>query len=293
MMRKDSIVASPCRLQPGELIAYQDGSLPMGRREIVEAHLAACNHCQERMATFRDTDRIIQEYAVIAKLPEQSRAALRTRLQKEADSRAGRSEHLHLRFISLPQSLVARLLVALLVLLLALPPATQAGFPLGRFVHFAEVEVKERLPFEEQEVIRHVAPSDSNISAPSFDTVAPAELPFGLVRVEQSVPDPKRLELLYRNDADVALLVTQLPAEEGFLTLEREGTEITVIDGTDVLILKDPRPDTVAALFWERDGVVFNVMVIEAPTGKYGGWKREDALRVVEALIEAQDAAQG
>lgn len=280
-------MASPCRLQSGELIAYQDGTLPVGRREIVEAHLAACDHCQERLSAFCDTDRIIQENALTTELPEQSRAALRTKLQQEADSRAGWSRHQSL--ISLPQSLVARLLVALLVLLVTLPPAAQAGFPLGHFVHFAEVEIKELLPLDAQEPIRHVAPSDSSISAPSFDTVAPAALPLGLVRVEQSVPDPERLELLYRNQTGVVILVTQLPAADGMVTLEEAGTERAFVGGTDVLIVTDPRPGTVAALFWERDGVFFDVLVTEAPPGAYGGLKRADALTIIEGLMDAQD----
>lgn len=290
MTRKAPDVANPCRLGSGELIAYQDGTLSAGRREIVEAHLTACRYCQDRLAAFDEVDRIIRDRAIAVKLPQQRRAALRTRLLQEAHNQARLSNRL--KPMLPPQSLAVKFLVALLVLLAALPPATQAGFPLGRFVHFAEVEIREALPLDAQKPIRHVAPTDPSITEPSFDAIAPAELPLGLARVEQSAPNPDRVELLFRNQAGVALLVTQLPADQGMVTLEPTGTEVTQVQGTDVLIVRDPRPDAVAALTWEHDGVFFDVMVIEAPPGAHGGFKQTEALQVVGALMDGQNTSE-
>ena len=191
-----------------------------------------------------------------------------------------------LRFVPL------RLAVALILLLATLPAVTQAGFPLGSFVNFARVEVKQALPSDEHHPIKHVAPSDADASPPSFDVVAPAELPLGLMRVEQSTPGTAdHVELLYRNQADTALLITQLPAEIGMVTLDQEGTRVETVRGDPVLITLDPRPDAVSSITWERDGVFFQVLVTEAPMGEYGGFKRTNALTVVEAMMDAQDDA--
>lgn len=291
MMGKVLRVTKPCRLQPEELVAYQDATLPPGRREIVETHLTACRHCQERLATFREVDDIIQRHAIPVEDFEPWRADLHARLRREADRRQGPLGWMK-RVVPLRRSAVVRLLVATLVVLAVLPPATQADFPLGHFVRFAEVEIKQRLPLDEQRPVRHVAPSDPSGVQPSFGFVAPAELPLGLVRVEQSTPDADHVEVLYRNEAGVAILLTELPAATGMVTLEPTGTDLVTVRGTTVLVVRDTRPDAVAALTWERDGVFFDVMVIEAPTGGNGGFKQADALQVVEALIEAQDATQ-
>lgn len=291
MMGKVLRVTRPCRLQPEELIAYQDGTLPAGRREIVEAHLTACPHCQERLAAYREVDDIIQRHAIPVEDFEPWRADLHARLRREVVRRQGPSRWLK-RMVPPRRPAVARFLVVLLVLLAVLPPATQAGFPLGHFVRFAEVEIKQRLPLDEQRPVRHVAPSDPSGVQPSFGFVAPAELPLGLVRVEQSTPSADRVEALYRNEAGVAILLTELPAATGMVTLEAIGTDLATVRGVDVLIVRDPRPDAVAALTWERDGVFFDVMVIEAPSGAHGGFKQTEALQVVEALMVVQDATQ-
>lgn len=290
-MRKALHMARPCRLQPEELVAYDDGTLSGGRREIVEAHLAACPHCQERMAAFHEVDRIILANAISVDVPVQRRSELRTRLNREANRRSGMSTYLQLAS-PLQRPVVALGLVALLLLLTVVPTVTEAGFPLGRFVRFAKVELEQALPRDAQDPIRHVASSVPDSLEPSFQAVAPAELPLGLVRVEQSTPNPDRVELLYRNQAGVAILVTEIPAATGMVTLESTGTDLSTVRDTDVLIVDDPRPEAVAALFWERDGVFFGVLVIEAPPGAHGGLKRADALLVVEAMMEAQDADQ-
>lgn len=283
-------MTSRCRVQPEELVAWLDETLPTGRREIVDAHLAACRHCQERMVTFREVDLIVQEHAVPVDVSMRRRADLRARLH-EADQQAGKSPRDMLWSLSRPP-LIARLLAPVLLLLLLLPSVSQADFPLSHFVRFGEIETTRELPPDQQVAIRHVAPADPDIPPPSFPVVAPLELPLGLVRVQQSTPGPEQVELLYRNGDDVALLFFQAPADIGMVRLEREGTEIVTIRGTLVLLLDDPRPDAVSALTWERDGVFFNVLVTEAPTGPYGGLKRADAISVVEAMMAAQEAGQ-
>ena len=263
--------------------------MPAGRREIVEAHLVACRACKERLATFREVDDIIQKQAIASVFPQQRRTELHARLTREVNRRSGLADHLKLASSLLQRPLVAGLLV-LLMLLAAVPAATEAGFPLGRFVHFGKVEVTQRLPLEEQTPIHHVDPSDPNIPETSLQAVAPAVLPTGLSRVERSVPASDRVELLYRNASGTAILITETPAKTGMVTLEATGTERAFVGGTEIVMVMDPRPEAVAALFWERDGIFFEVLVTEAPPGAYGGLRRADAFTIVEGLMDAQDS---
>ncbi len=280
-----------CRLKPEELIAYQDGTLPVGRGEIVEAHLIACPCCQERIAAFREVDNIIRQLAIPSAEFEQGRAGLRDRLRRE-DSQRQRSSAWLMRAVPLRRPVFVRPLVALLVALAPVPVTTRADFPLDTFVRSAEVEIKERLSPDEQRPVQHVAPSDPAVSRASFQPVAPAALPLGLVRVEQSTPSADRVEVLYRSEAGIAILVSESPVGTGAVTLDSLGIDLASVRDTDVVITRDTRPDAVAALVWERGDVIFNVLVIEAPTGGTGGFKQADALQVVEALIEAQDTGQ-
>jgi len=276
------MTVQPCTLPAEDLIAYADGYLGGGRRELVEAHLATCPHCQERMAAFDEVDRLLQQGTPLTDDPN-GRAMVRTRLEMEIN-RSGRTP----RLLAVP--LLA--LVSLLVLAFVIQPVTEAGFPLGRFVTFGEFEVKQWLPEEERGPVEHVAPSDPSVSELPFRTVEPAVLPLGLMRVERSIPGPERLELLYRDGGDLAILVTQTPAEPDMVTIDGPRMETTFVADTPVLMGTGIRPDTVADLLWERNGVFFALIVIESPTGVQDGLKTSDVLEIVEALMAAQDAAR-
>ena len=86
----------------------------------------------------------------------------------------------------------------------------------------------------------------------------------------------------------MALLVVQRPAEAGPLVLPAGSGETLVVEDTEVLWLRDPRPGMVRGLIWERGGVVWWLQVLEAPAG---GWPLEEARGVVAALLAAQGAA--
>jgi hypothetical protein len=273
------MTSQPCTLPAEDLIAYADGYLSGGRRELVEAHLVACPHCRERLAAFRDVDRLLQEGTPLSDDPE-GRAEIRTRLE-----RADRPRRPVSRLLAAP------VLVALLALVLFAGPGavTEAAFPLGRFITFGNLGFSSS--DEESTAVAHVAPSDPSVLTLPFRTVEPAALPFDLVLAERSTPDPDRLELLYRNGDDLALLVIQSPAEPGMITIDAPSTETHLVQGSTVLMVMDPRPDAVALFVWERQNVFFEVAVLEAPTGAYGGLEKSDALEIVAALIVAQDAA--
>lgn len=277
------MTGQPCTLPAEDLIAYTDGYLTGGRRELVEAHLKACLHCRERVAAFHEVDRLLQESTPLTDDPN-GRAMIRTRLEREA----GRStSSLRARFAPL----LLLLLLLGLVLIAGPIPAIEAGFPLSRFVSFGEIEPSTSR--EESTLVEHVAPSDPSVSALPFRTVEPAKLPLGLVRIERSVPGPERLQLLYRDGDDLAILILQAPARPGMVTIDDASRmETTLVGDTPVLIGRGTRPDSVADLHWEHEGVFFTMLVIESPTGAYGGLKTADALEIVEAVIAAQDSGQ-
>lgn len=277
------MTVQPCSLSAEDLIAYSDGYLQGGRRELVEAHLAACPHCQERVAAFGEADRLLREGSPLSDDPE-GRAEIRARL--------GRGDH---QWRAIPRSLAApafALACLLALVLIAGPVATEAGWPLGRYITFGEIEVKEWLPEEERRPVEHVAPSDPSVLALPFETVEPTTLPFDLALAERSTPDPDRLELLYRNGDDLTILIFQAPARPGMVTIDDAGAgmrETTQVGDTPVMIGLGARPDQVTDLMWERDGVFFTARVLEAPTGAYGGLRTAYGLEVVEAMIAAQD----
>lgn len=274
-----------CTLPAEDLIAYADGYLTGGRRELVEAHLAACPYCQERVAAFGEADRLLREGSPLSDDPE-GRADIRTRLEQSGHQRR-----------ALPRLLAAPVLALVCLLALVLvagPVPTEAGFPLGRYVSFGEIDATGWLPEAERRPVEHVAPSDPSVLALPFQSVEPAALPFDLTLAERSTPEPERLELLFSNGDDLTILITQAPAKPGMVTIDAPAamTETTRVGDTPVLIGRGMRFDSVASLDWERDGVFFSVLVLEAPTGANGGLRTDYALRIVEAVISAQDGGQ-
>lgn len=263
-------------------MALADGELRGGRREFVEAHLQTCPDCRRWLARFEETAGLLRREPPPGDVTAR-RVALKERLHREVAR--------HDRPLLMRSTRAARLLVVLALALLAWPWASEADELFGRFVRFGEVRLLG--PREEGTPIRGVASPLPGVATVSFATVEPARLPLGLARTGRSIPAPDRLELSYGNGADLTILVTELPAREGVLKLE-PGTpaNAATVRDTQVLWLPDPQPEAVAALYWERWGVVFEVLVLEAPLGNNGGLKLGDAITVVEAIMAAQDAAE-
>lgn len=270
----------PCVVPGEDLVAYDDGYLTGGRRELVETHLAACPHCQARLRAFREVDEIIRRAA--APIDDRTlRAALHDRLLAEASRPARRQP---------PRRLLAAIPSALLLLtLLVWPLASTGGFELGRFIRFGPVE-GERDSGDGQR-LEDVAPASVVGLEVSFAGVEPDQLPLALSRVSRSVPEPGLLEVLYRSSAGLAILVTQTPVNGPVVEMDPFGAEEVVsIRDTPVLRLEGARPGTVSGLYWERKEVVFELLVTDAPPEWLGP---ADATRLVEALMAAQDAGPG
>lgn len=271
---------------PGEeLVAYADGYLGWDHRQIVDEHLQACNRCRDRLRGFDEVGRIIQEGAPLADDPS-GRAALHARLAAGDWSTTTSRQRPSARL------LVAASSVVLLLVLLAWPLASAAGFPLSGFLRFGGVAVRYFQPGGDGvTVMRGVATPRAASPDPAIGFVAPDRMPLGLELAERSAPGADQLELLYRNRAGLAVLLSQVPTAAGAVRLAPSpGQEVVRVRGVAVLRLADPRPDAVAGMLWEREGVTFELLAIEPPPDGLG---EADAGRIVEALMAAQDAATG
>lgn len=273
-----------CRVPAEDLITYSDGSLVEGRREIVEAHLAACPHCQARLAQFRDVDRLIQDACGNPSVPLGQRTVLRRRLVDEATRDSRFTTHY-------PSKQLSAIAIAILLVILVFPRTTRADFPWADLVRFAEISVTGSLPPELQGPIDSLTAPSSDTTSLDFAPIAPAELPFGFVRTERSIVDSEHLELLYESEIGLTILVSEMRSGAKSITLDVTDPEWTEVQGTRVLVINDARPASVAAFMWERDGVFFDALVVRSLGGPNGGLSQTHALNIVEAFLVAQDAS--
>lgn len=276
------MTTSTCAVRGEDLIAYADGYLAGARRELVEAHLRVCAHCQDRVAAFREVDRIIREGAPLVD-DSAGRVALHAALLTQQARRPVVPWPLR-------RSIITASLLLLLAGLLTWPISSRAGVPLGRFIDFGPVRVERSVSSgRDAPALLHVATAGPSPAALIFSAVEPPVLPLGLKRVERSTPTQDRLELLYRNGLGMAVLVQQTPARANVVSLDTSSGEhgVTLVAGIEVLWLADPQPGAVSWLFWEREGVFFELMMTESPPD---GLLLTDAERIVESLATAQDA---
>jgi hypothetical protein len=266
-----------CHVSSKELVAYGDGYLEQGRRAIVEEHLDTCPRCREQWVAIRDVERAIRDGVAPLDNPA-GRNAVHARgltgLRQGTERRSSPSF----------RSLFAASLALLFLVLLVWPSASEAGFPLGRFVRFGPVLGTHN----DQEVVRGAATPQPEAAGPASAMASPNRLPFALERIDYSTSEVGRQEVLYRNSANLSVLLSQTPTgEESIVELVplRSREVIAVLD-VQVLLLSDPRPGAVAGVLWERKGVVFELLVTESPPE---GLKKSDAVQLVETLIAAQD----
>ena len=141
---------------------------------------------------------------------------------------------------------------------------------LGHFIRFTVGPAQEGLPpgaGPPGTPLVGVRPAQPGTPPPGLEPVEPAALPLGLALSDRSTLPSGRRELLYRNQRGLAILLTQEPAEGTRQRVAGGSPETVVVGDTEVLWLRWPRTDAVAQLRWERRGVLFQVIVLEAPTG--------------------------
>jgi hypothetical protein len=82
-------------------------------------------------------------------------------------------------------------------------------------------------------------------------------------------------------------MLNQEPVNAGYATVDSNSPgDIVILHDTSVLLVGDPRLGIVSAMFWERNGVGFGLLVVDEPSG---GLLRQDALAIVDAIMGEQD----
>lgn len=253
------------QLSDDNLAIARDRDLEPARRSRIDAHLATCPDCRRRLAASQQPSRLLQAQFPVFQNP----GAWEVFAARTADRKQRWTAGLRL--------VPTAGLIALILLVFA-----------------GTVQLQRTAPGREMtRPLRHVATTQPGLGPLSFPTVEPLRLPLGLVQSERSTPVADRLELLYRNETGLALLVAQSPingAESPEVPKGPGGRTRVIVGDTSVLALDDSRPRAVAGLLWDRRDLRFELLVTEAPPD---GLPLADGARIVEALMAAQDAALG
>jgi len=266
-----------CDVAAEELLAYLDGCLDGEREAYVAHHVKVCPVCQIRQAELEETKQLLK---VSTPLPndEIERSQLKAEILRNPHPPLPRRRR---------RPLLMVVLAVLLSLILLWPADSSANLQLGRVVRGVVAQVEKSL------LGRREPPGD-RISGVLFRDsqafVPPAELPLGLRLSDRATPGPRRVESHYRSESGVEILVVQGPADQG-LALGWRDVELVYVGDTEVLWLKDPRPGNVAGMVWERHGILFELLVLNAPQGNEGGLPLEETLLIVRHIIAAHDAA--
>lgn len=244
------------------------------RRQAIAAHLSSCPDCRRRLTEMREV-----------------RALLRHRYQAVHNPRAWDSftirelERKRRRTDRFQVALATAALLAVLAVLVIAQPGRRP--PLSGVTDAPSHPVAPATPTPF--VLRGVAPSDPAVSAIAFTAVEPSLLPFDLAQTQRSILSSNYLELLYENESGLAILIAQSPVGSTpppSVKVGEAGESTIVVDDTTIQVLNDPWPETVSTMFWERDGLRFELLVTGTPPY---GLSRLDATQIAEALFASQD----
>ena len=266
-------------VRPEDIIRYIDGDLYGGRRELVEAHLQHCPYCQRWLAEFEETGRLLREHT-----PPADSTMARTQIMARISAGAGQRRQPHR-----PRVFAALVTLALALLVaLALPwQRSEARPSVGRFFQFVDrgsqrsALVNGATPAVLPTVI--VRPlSPEGLAALPFAPQRPDTLPLGLRLVDGQIVRGTRLELRYRNDRGLVMVLTQERAQDANYTLTTSTGQLITIGGAEVVVQSAPPPDTVAVLTWEDRGTLYSLSADEVPEGPPS---LGEARQIVEALL--------
>jgi hypothetical protein len=179
---------------------------------------------------------------------------------------------------------VLAIALALGLVLAVRPPATVAGFRIGRFVSYVtnhggtSESAESQLPGTKIEGVDTPAAGSQTLS---FRAAQPSSLPGGLSLSEQSIPRPDTLELLYRTASGLVIRVSETPSTGSRATMPSWQTIPITVQGVETLVQQDPT-GSVSRAMWERDGILFGILVLQTPDE---GFSVSDAINVVGAFI--------
>lgn len=271
-----------------ELIAYIRGELDDLRQTEVEAHLRTCPECWHNVWLLRKLRRSLNERYPLVDNP----AAQANIMQRVRESAGARDQALikpdHQRKparIPLAASYWRSALLLAVVLtffgVLLAPHESWADFPLARYIGFAD---KGEIEHSDTEVETGAASVASQ-----FDLVSPLSLAGGFHLVEQELIDSDRTQLQYRRGDGLLIRVTEARAAASHTIIERDEYERLRVQNTHVLLLWQPKIESVAHLIWLHNGVVFNVFVDSMTPSMQ--LERSEAIQLVEAFIAAQNGS--
>ena len=123
-------------------------------------------------------------------------------------------------------------------------------------------------------------------------TATPEELPIGLTLDGREEADGGGAVLYYSND-ELEIRLRQSPVESADGHISTDSSGYIVVDGVHIAYLEDPRPDAVASMIWERHGVQYSMMTLEALDGPDGGLHLDHAVEIIRGIFDAQDAGGG
>lgn len=276
-----------CDLADDHIVLYALDDLRGARREYVEAHINACSECQRRLAEFRGITRLLQQSGTVAD-DVGHRATLRTRIasnQSDSPYTPGRSGHKRKLFRWQPM-LLAGLLLVLAVVFLA-PEASRASFPLGRVIGILTESASDgpSALSSNQERPATPEPLRHGVAELPFQPVAPFDLPLGLELVDQQWPQPHVVASRYDNTISLSVELIQTPIAVSDLAISPTIETVMILD-TIVMQHTSPEPGAIAALYWVRDGFVFQLLPLRT---SQGGLMAEDAHQIAKSLMYVQD----
>ncbi|MEJ7762106.1 MAG: hypothetical protein WKF80_04875 [Thermomicrobiales bacterium] len=267
-------------LTGADLVALDGGYLTGHRLARVEGHYWGCRACQERMAADREVDRLVRRAMPPVTIDPALKAALLTRVAEEWRQPTSSPP-------SRPRRPVLALTMVVLagILVVARPGDSGANDPLGSFIQVGAVEIKGWIDDPQPLAVPVNATPDTGDVA--FAAVEPATLPLGYRVVDREVTDAGGLDLYLENEAGASLLLTQGPPSLGGVVVEPDArNQVVRIRDVNVLAMGDPRDVMTGAMFWEREGIVFALIVATEPSG---GFPLAHGLAVIEAIIAVQD----
>lgn len=262
-----------CRVTGRDLIDFADSTLSPRRRAALEAHIASCAVCQQRLADDRRVDTLVRSGSVAPGNLAAERAAFRLRLMEEAR----RHERVPFgRYASVAACLAACVVVASVI--------WSSGF--GGVVR-DRIEVL----FPEQ-TSRQIGSSPDDNAPLAYLGSVPETLPTGMVFQGILVtPSEMQQRSTYCNEDGWCIQLVQAKATSDMRCSTEQPFERVYVDGTEVCLRQfgdDPQAFNVMA--WKRNDVEFRVAVVASPYPHAAAYSREGAVAIVAAVIAAQSS---
>jgi len=265
------------------LIAYQDGDLPAAQQSLVDEHVNACPNCRAYLDDSTAIGQLLRAHFPLVADPA-GVAAVKERMRQlpqPAPAQTARTSRW--------QPVVATCVLLLVVVCALQLQTSTADFRLGHFIGFIRDDhdaASEYVPANQQPPGTVVATTGDTATTGtlSFAAVRPEMLPLGLTLAEQSAPTADQLLMVYGRPDGTTIQVGEESARQSSSTFRADATQVEIVRGTEVGF-EYALPGHVWHMAWERDGVVFAVVVTKEPNE---GLTLEDAKSLVESLIIAQ-----